>query len=61
MVSPYNEWCIGKFPGLCTVFFKNSTRYSEFDSFGSLTVPGKPLGFPLKYGCLGKTIVVEHH
>ena len=30
MVSPYNEGCIGKFPGLCTIFFKTSTQYLKF-------------------------------
>ena len=30
MVSPYNECCIGKFPGLCTICFKTSTRYLKF-------------------------------
>jgi len=30
MVSPYNECCIGQFPGLCTRCFKTSTRYLKF-------------------------------
>jgi len=25
MISPHSEWCIGKYPGLCTVFLKTST------------------------------------
>ena len=25
MISPHIEWCIGKCPGLCTVFFKTIT------------------------------------
>ena len=34
--SPYNEWCIGTFPGLCTIVFKTSTRYLKyFALFGS--------------------------
>ena len=27
MTSPRIEWCIGKCPGLCTLFFKTSTWY----------------------------------
>jgi len=30
MISPDIEWCIGIFPGLCTIFFKTSTGYLEF-------------------------------
>jgi len=25
------------------------------------TILGQPLGLPQKYGCLGKTILIEHH
>jgi len=27
MISPHIEWCIGKCPGLCTIFAKTSTWY----------------------------------
>jgi len=30
MISSYNEWCIGKFPGVCTISFNTSTRYLKF-------------------------------
>jgi len=25
LISPHIEWCIGKCPGLCTIFFETST------------------------------------
>ena len=30
MISPYIEWCIGKCPGLSTLFFKTNTWYLKF-------------------------------
>ena len=30
MLSPHTEWCIGKCPGLCTLFLKTSTWYLKF-------------------------------
>jgi len=30
MISPLIEWCIGKYPGLRSIFFKTSTRYLKF-------------------------------
>jgi len=30
LILPHFEWCIGKCPGLCTIFFKTFTRYLKF-------------------------------
>jgi len=30
MISPYIEWCIGKCPCLCTIFFKSVPWYLKF-------------------------------
>jgi len=38
-----------------------TAKTSVWSSSSGTTVPGQPLGFPQKYGSLGKTIVIEHH
>jgi len=30
MISPHIEWCVGKCPGLCIIFFITSTWYLKF-------------------------------
>jgi len=35
---PHIEWCIGKYPGLYTLFFKTSTWYQMFKLYQSYLV-----------------------
>jgi len=30
LFPPHIEWCIGKYPGLCPIFFKTNAWYLKF-------------------------------
>jgi len=37
------------------------TRLLKNSPTSRTTIPGQPLGLSQKYGCLGKTMLIQHH